>query len=271
VSEPLHIISLGAGVQSSTMALMAAHGEITPMPGAAIFADTGNEPESVYGWLNWLEGELPFPVYRVSRDGASLADTSVEIRKSEAGNFYTKSAVPAFIIDSDGKKGLLMRQCSVDFKIIIVRREIRRILLESGIKSAVQWLGISLDEAHRMKPSEKLYIENCWPLIDLRMSRQDCLNWMETKGYPQPPRSSCVFCPYHSNFEWKRLKEQEPDSFKYAVRYESRLQKAMRQVTGFRGVPFLHRSCEPLGQIDFDEPGGQQNLFGNECEGVCGV
>lgn len=60
-----HIISLGAGVQSSTMALMAAAGEITPMPDCAIFADTQAEPKSVYKWLDWLEGQLPFPVIRV--------------------------------------------------------------------------------------------------------------------------------------------------------------------------------------------------------------
>ena len=61
MSEPLHIISLGAGVQSSTMALMAAAGEITPMPTCAIFADTQDEPASVYKWLDWLEPKLPFP------------------------------------------------------------------------------------------------------------------------------------------------------------------------------------------------------------------
>ena len=61
----LNIISLGAGVQSSTMALMAAHGEITPMPDCAIFADTGAEPRKVYEWLDWLEKKLPYPVYRV--------------------------------------------------------------------------------------------------------------------------------------------------------------------------------------------------------------
>ncbi|WP_171177628.1 hypothetical protein [Ruegeria sp. HKCCD8929] len=46
VSEPvenadLRVFSLGAGVQSTTLSLMAAHGEIGPMPDAAIFADTG--------------------------------------------------------------------------------------------------------------------------------------------------------------------------------------------------------------------------------------
>jgi 3'-phosphoadenosine 5'-phosphosulfate sulfotransferase (PAPS reductase)/FAD synthetase len=58
----IHLISLGGGVQSSTMALMAAHGEISPMPKAAIFADTQAEPKSVYTWLDWLKPQLPFPV-----------------------------------------------------------------------------------------------------------------------------------------------------------------------------------------------------------------
>ena len=50
----LNVLSLGAGVQSSTLALMAAHGEIEPMPDCAIFADTGDEPKDVYEWLKWL-------------------------------------------------------------------------------------------------------------------------------------------------------------------------------------------------------------------------
>lgn len=57
-------LSLGAGVQSSTLALMIAHGELEPVE-AAIFADTGWEPRKVYEWLDWLEKQLPFPVHRV--------------------------------------------------------------------------------------------------------------------------------------------------------------------------------------------------------------
>lgn len=48
----LNIISLGAGVQSTTMALMAAHGEIEPMPDCAIFADTKVEPAAVVRKFN---------------------------------------------------------------------------------------------------------------------------------------------------------------------------------------------------------------------------
>jgi hypothetical protein len=44
----LTVLSLGAGVQSTTLALMAAQGEIQPLPDCAIFADTGWEPATVY-------------------------------------------------------------------------------------------------------------------------------------------------------------------------------------------------------------------------------
>ena len=64
----LRVLSLGAGVQSTTLALMAAHGEIGPMPDCAIFADTGWEPKAVYEHLAWLRSPnvLPFPVHIVS-------------------------------------------------------------------------------------------------------------------------------------------------------------------------------------------------------------
>jgi 3'-phosphoadenosine 5'-phosphosulfate sulfotransferase (PAPS reductase)/FAD synthetase len=55
----MKVISLGAGVQSTALALMAANGEIGPMPDCAIFADTGWEPEAVYSHLARLREALP--------------------------------------------------------------------------------------------------------------------------------------------------------------------------------------------------------------------
>jgi len=89
MSDPIHIISLGVGVQSSTMALMASKGEIGPMPTAAIFADTQAEPKSVYMWMDWLEKQLPFPVYRVT--AGSLATQSLRTAVSKkTGIVYKK-------------------------------------------------------------------------------------------------------------------------------------------------------------------------------------
>src|SRR5258708_5526165 len=102
MTEPVHILSLGAGVQSSTMALMAAHGEITPMPIAAVFADTQAEPPSVYTWLDWLEKQLPFPVHRVT--AGDLEAEGKRIRISAKGRKYPRTNIPYFTLSSTGEK-----------------------------------------------------------------------------------------------------------------------------------------------------------------------
>jgi hypothetical protein len=268
MSDPIHIISLGAGVQSSTMALMAAHGEITPMPKCAIFADTQDEPQSVYRWLDWLERQLPFPVVRVTK--GKLSESATKFYHSERNQKFTVQSIPAF---SDGGRVIWPRQCTSDFKVYPIDRELTRQMRDSGTKSCVKWIGISLDEIHRMKQSRRNNVIHRWPLIEHRIKRHNCLRWMEANGYPEPPRSACIYCPYHSDTEWRRLRDKEPEEFAKAVKFEGEMQNAYRQIRQIRQIPFLHRSCVPLDQVDFstDEDHGQQVMFGNECEGLCGV
>lgn len=271
MNEPIHIISLGAGVQSSTMSLMAATGEITPMPTAAIFADTQAEPKSVYVWLDWLEKQLPFPVYRVTA-GSLEADT-LKIRKRKDGEgCWNPSGIPAFTLDAKGNPGIGPRQCTQHFKLIPIQRQTRKLLKEIGVRQAVKWIGISLDEVYRMKPSRNKYEIARWPLVEQKKTRHDCIRWIEARGFPKPPRSACCFCPFHSDAEWLRLRDKEPESFKRAVDFELLYQAAKRQTT-MRGDVFLHASRKPLSEVDFstEEERGQLSMFNNECEGLCGV
>jgi hypothetical protein len=278
MSAPIHILSLGAGVQSSTLALMAAAGEVTPMPTAAIFADTQAEPQSVYRWLDWLEKQLPFPVHRVTK--GSLTDAQLLIRKrtKTVGKPWSKSLIPAFIKNPDGTKGIMGRGCTYDHKILQLLKKQREL---GGIKrgqktvGVVSWIGISLDEVVRMKSSRERWVENRWPLIEKEMTRHDCLRWMQAHGFPTPPRSACIYCPFHSDSEWRRLQKDEPAEFDRAVKFELQLQAVKRISDNMNGVPFLHGSLKPLGEVDFstDAQKGQGMLhgFGNECEGMCGV
>lgn len=269
MSDPLHIISLGAGVQSSTMALMAAAGEITPMPHAAIFADTRAEPRSVYDWLDWLTKQLPFPVYRVTQ--GSLAEDNLKLRRSKKnGQRYVRTSIPAFVHFASGEEGRWWRKCTKEFKLAPLTRQARKLMLDAGAKKLIQWVGISWDEADRMKPARQKYIATRWPLIETRTTRQQCLKWMEAHGFPKPPRSACVFCPFHNDREWLRLRTEEPEEFAKAEQFERDLQKATAQCESTLGLPFLHRSCRPLGDATFDAS-RQTNLFRNECEGMCGV
>jgi hypothetical protein len=118
----VRILSLGAGVQSTTLALLAASGEVTPMPDLAIFADTGWEPAAVYQQLEWLRtpGRLPFPV-RVVRAG-NIKD-GILARQNTTGGRY--AAVPWYTTNPDGSTGIGRRQCTSEYKLTPIMRGIR--------------------------------------------------------------------------------------------------------------------------------------------------
>lgn len=278
--KPLQVLSLGAGVQSTTMALMAAHGEITPMPDAAIFADTMAEPADVYKHLEWLcsPNVLPFPVHIVTN--GNLREDTLRLKTAKSGNQYTGVEIPTFVKHPvDGKRpGMQRRSCTQDYKILPIRRKLREMIglkpRQRGPKETaiIQWIGISRDEASRMKPARDRWIENRWPLIDSGMTREGCLKWMNDHDYPTPPRSACTFCPFHSDAEWRNILNNSSEEFADVVEYERQYQDVYKRVSRFLGTPFFHSSMMPLDTVDLAErPDLQINMFENECEGMCGV
>ena len=262
----LRVLSLGAGVQSTTMALMAAHGEIGPMPDCAIFADTQDEPPEVYDHLAWLSSGnvLPFPIHRVT--AGRLSDAL------RAGD--DEARIPCFV----GGGGISKRQCTRNYKLTIIKRRTRE-LLGVGPRgyiapaSVEMWVGISADEAIRKKPSGRRYITNRHPLIEppRLMKRDDCKAWLRINGYPEPPKSACEYCPFQGNMGW-RHRQADPESWARVTALDRWLREPP-QVIRFFGDLYLHHSRMPLEQADLTEPdlplfGG---LFGHECEGMCGV
>lgn len=272
-TEPIHILSLGAGVQSSTLALMAAAGEVNPMPVVAIFADTQDESKATYIFLDWLEKNIsPIRLVRVTK--GKLSEHALRLRTSrKTGLHYTKPQLPTYTLYPDGKHGKMKRHCTADFKIDLVRRESKRIA-GKGV-SIISWLGISADEAHRMKTSPDKRIEHRYPLVELGITRQTCLGWMKARGFPRPPRSACVYCPFHDDTEWLRLKQEDPESFAFAVGFEKNLQVVLAKCGRLDSVPFLHDSRIPLEQVDLEAGAAREQMgfsrWGNECEGYCGV
>lgn len=266
------VLSLGAGVQSSTLALMAVRGDIEP-PAFAVFADTGAEPRAVYEWLDWLETQLPYPVYRAAYGNLRADSTETRVSK-KSGRRYWRSLVPTFVKKETGAKGMLTRKCTRDYKINVIYREIaKRLALSRADKRqacVTQLIWISTDESHRQASPYKKWVRNEYPLIQHSMSREDCLTWMAAHGYPQPPRSACTFCPYHSDQEWSRLKTNDPAAFADAVQYEQEIQQAAAQCTTTLGIPFLHVSLTPLDQVKFANADPHAE-FSSECEGMCGL
>ncbi len=231
----LRVLSLGAGVQSTTLALMAAQGEIGPMPDCAIFADTGWEPQAVYDHLAWLRSPnvLPFPVHIVSA-GNIRADivAASQGRRWASIPAYTRTRTPAGEI-----VGMITRQCTTEYKIRPIRRKVRALAGLTRKRAprhpvVEQWIGISFDELTRMKHSTEAWQVNRWPLIERGMTRHDCLRWLERHNYPRAPKSSCLGCPYHSEAVWRALRDDHPEEWADAVEVDRALRHGLRGIHG---------------------------------------
>ena len=279
ISAPLaeakvRTISFGAGIQSTTMLLMAAHGEIGPMPDYAIFSDTQDESEEIYEHIRFLQTPnvgLPFPILTVTE--GSIRDEILDAAKGIRGAW---GRPPFFILNEDGSTGMVRRQCTGDYKIDPIEREIRRILgLRKGQhwpkKPVVEsWIGISIDEIGRLSPSSHVAIHNRHPLVEIGFSRRACVKWLRAHGYPIPPRSKCRICPYQSDAEWRRMRDTQPDDWASAVEVEHALRSG--QHINLKGQLFLHRSCVALDQADIDpKPNDRQGDWLAECTGMCGL
>lgn len=161
----LSVLSLGAGVQSTTVLMLAADG-VLPRIDAAIFADTGWEPRAVYDHLDRLDREVAgpagIPIHRVSQ--SNLRDDVLDA--SGATHF---ASMPLFILGPattvpvtavcprchgdvderqmcgcdgrgtvptgdmrpatrDERFGMLRRQCTKDYKVRPIKTRVREML-----------------------------------------------------------------------------------------------------------------------------------------------
>ena len=248
-------ISLGWGVQSFTLAAMSALGDLEPVD-VAIHADTTHETSGTYAfaerWTPWLE-ERGVRVVTV-RDAAQAA-TVTEF----------KTDIPAFTDTPGGSGGMLRRQCTGRWKIGPMRKWLQS---NRDGKPVEQWLGISLDEFQRMKDSDVKYIAHRWPLIEQRMTRWDCQRYLETHGLEVPPKSACVFCPFHNMAAWREMKATGGADWQKAVEVD----EAIRKVRPPYDL-FLHPARIPLVDVDLrsEQDKGQLSLWDAECSGICGV
>jgi len=273
----LRILSLGAGVQSSVMALMAAKGEIGPRPDAMIFADTQWEPDGVMEHLDWLEGEVirltngQMPLYKV---------TAGDIRADHINGLNsTGQRFASMPLYTAGGGGMGRRQCTSEYKIDPVRKKVRELLgVDKGKRvpktvTVEQWLGISTDEIQRLKDSRDKWCQHRWPLIEEGMSRQDCLTWWRN-NYPERElaKSACVVCPFKSNAEWRYLRDSQPHHWLEAVNFDAGIRENGSKFRKMDAQQFVHRSAVPLSEADLSTPEDRgQMSFLDECEGMCGI
>lgn len=271
--KELHLLNLGAGVQSSVLYVMAVEKEL--YLDAAIFADTGEEPQAVYAHLERLKAMGGPTIY--IRTAGRLGDDLVKGQHSRGQRFAT---IPAFTCAQEGTPlGITRRQCTAEYKINVVDKCIRRELLKlepyQRIPSDVtvwQYFGFSFDEpgrAARTRKRETARFKFRFPLIDEQMTRGDCLRYLDARNI-KAARSACVFCPYRSNREWRHLKETDPAGWARAIEIDNALRVPGNVLNrNLNQKLYVHATCVPLERANLEQD--QKSLFDLDCEGGCGL
>jgi len=243
--NPLKILSLGWGVQSWTLAAMAALDEI-PKPDYAVHADTTHEMEGTYShakkWTPWLEEHgIPVVTVQASEKLVGTAQWEKSYKENSEGIL-----IPAFSVDLGTEdRGQIRRQCTTRWKIAPLRRFARSVMNSPSPECVEMWMGISLDEWQRMRTAEVGYVKNVYPLVDRRLSRAYCVAWLEEHGLDIPPKSACTFCPYHNKDYWKRMKQAGGADWDEAVTVDEVIRDKGKG-SGKDFQLFIHSSGLPL-------------------------
>jgi hypothetical protein len=161
------------------------------------------------------------------------------------------------------------RSCTADFKIDVIEQWVRA---HGATKRgrAIVGLGISLDEFERMKTDSGEGLQQAeYPLITLRITRDQCIAIILRAGLPVPPKSSCFFCPFHRPSVWMRMRVEEPELFEQAAQVEDEINR--RRAARGQGPGYLTRFGIPLRQAIGEQSMMQfEDEYSDACEsGYC--
>lgn len=225
----------GGGIDSTAIAALIVNGKL-PKPDLAYMTDCGWEAQ--YTWDYMHNVTIPrlktvgvnLQIIRSVDDGV---DTSLLMDKR---GFVL---LPAYS-HKDGKPTKFRTHCNGIWKVKVAEHWLRA----AGVERCENWLGIAFDEREREFTSPIRWRQNCYPLIELKMTRADCIYYLGISGWPLPTRTNCIICPQQNDEQWINLKTRSPIDFARAVAAEESIRKINPDV-------YLHRSMVPLSEVSF--------------------
>lgn len=176
-----------------------------------------------------------------------------------AGQRY--ASIPYFVRNPDGSEGMGRRQCTSNYKLTPIRRKVRELLGASAPdfrrvprnRVCEQWIGFSVDEIGRVSNRDQVsYVTIRHPLLDLGMDRKACERWLRSRGWDSVAKSACIGCPFHGNRAWRDLRDNRPEEWADAVKFDAAIRKGGARGLPLAGEAYLHRSRVPLDQAPVD-------------------
>ncbi|MDH6367059.1 MULTISPECIES: hypothetical protein [unclassified Breznakia] len=259
----MKILSCGAGMQSTALVLMSCENKLkgiiherVPIYDAVLFCDLGEEPAWVYKQVKFIakqckEAEIPFYIL----DSNLFEDYMDNFGKKRV------SSIPFWSINKDGKKGKMLRACTLDYKINTMQKFVRWELLgykkgertkQHDLKAHEMHLGFSYEEKRRCKENPHKMFVNKFPLVEMNLTRADNYKYiLETWGL-DTKASACTICPFHTNFFFKYIKDKYEDDYKKVLAFDDMLQKQQPN-TKIESKLYLSKSRKPIKDLTDDE------------------
>jgi hypothetical protein len=190
------LLSLGVGVNSTALAIVLVN---DGWRGPIVFCDTGTEWPETYCYLEYFENEWLKPRgLEVTRLGSAYRALGPGRDMRSLIDYCTDYAVTPFAGT---------RWCTQGWKTDVLNQWAK----EHDITT--QLVGIAADEAHRQKG-------RACPLIERNITRQGCIEIIQTEGLEVPQKSGCYICPFQKLSQWRELWTRHPDLFERAARLE---------------------------------------------------
>lgn len=207
----MKILSCGAGMQSTALALMScenalafAHGHgtvhpLVPIYDAVIFCDLGTEPP-------WVMSQVHFIRRACESAGIHFKILESPLYADFMKNFGERRtiSIPWWTVKDDGHKSKMPRNCTIDYKVEVISKYVRWELLgyrkgqrlrPADQKAHEMHMGFSFEERRRCKENPNPMFVSRFPLVDLGWTRAESFAYIKDVWGLETKASACTFCP----------------------------------------------------------------------------
>ncbi|HNN02694.1 MAG TPA: phosphoadenosine phosphosulfate reductase family protein [Leptospiraceae bacterium] len=193
-----HILSVSGGKDSTALAIFMKQ-EYPDLDLEYVFCDTGEELPETYAYIEKIETFL----------GKKITKLQSEKTWDEWVNQFSGYLPSA-----------RSRWCTANLKIIPFEKFV-------GEDTVYSYIGIRADENREGYISSRKNIIAKYPFKEHGINKEDVIRILNDSGLGLPDyyrwrtRSGCYFCFFQRKYEWLGLKENHPDLFEKAKKYET--------------------------------------------------
>ncbi len=226
----MKILSFGAGMQSTALALMSCENAMAdgpppypavPVYDAVIYCDLGLEPP-------WVYDQLEFTQQACVKAGIFFKVLDTPLYKDFIENFGERRtiSIPWWTIRDDGHKSKMPRNCTIDYKVEAITKYVRWELLgyakgerlrDEDIKAHEMHMGFSIEESRRCHENPHKLFVNRFPLVDMGFDRAASYAYILERWGLDTKASACAFCPFHRNYFYHYIKDHAPETYRGVV------------------------------------------------------